>query len=43
VRSGAASPFPLETLLAVSRATLRAAESSRSGAAIDLAARALSG
>lgn len=36
VRTGAASPFDLEELLAVSRATLRAAESARTGAALDL-------
>jgi predicted dehydrogenase len=36
VRSGAPSPFPLELLLAVSRATLRAAESSRSERAVAL-------
>jgi predicted dehydrogenase/threonine dehydrogenase-like Zn-dependent dehydrogenase len=40
VRTGSPSPFELETLLAVSRATLRAAESSRSGRAVDLSPRA---
>jgi predicted dehydrogenase len=39
VRNGKPSPFSLETLLAVSRATLRAAESARTGAAIGLAGR----
>jgi predicted dehydrogenase/threonine dehydrogenase-like Zn-dependent dehydrogenase len=36
VRTGAPSPFPLDQLVAVSRATLRAAESSRTGAAVAL-------
>ena len=36
VRSGAASPFPLDELVAVSRATLRAAASIGSGAAVSL-------
>jgi len=36
VRSGGSSPFALEELLAVSRATLRAAESIASGAAVSL-------
>jgi len=36
VRTGAASPFALDELLAVSRATLRAAESARTGVALDL-------
>ena len=36
VRAGAASPFALDELVAVSRATLRAAESIRTGAARDL-------
>jgi len=36
VRAGAASPFTLEEVLAVSRATLRSAESSRTGRAVDL-------
>jgi predicted dehydrogenase/threonine dehydrogenase-like Zn-dependent dehydrogenase len=40
VRAGAPSPFTLEQLLAVSRATLRAAESSRTGCAVRLDARA---
>jgi predicted dehydrogenase len=38
VRSGAPSPFSLESLLAVSRATLRAAESGRTGISIALEA-----
>ena len=37
VRSGAPSPFTLDELLATSRATLRAADSIRSGRAVDLA------
>jgi predicted dehydrogenase len=41
VRAGAPSPFSLEELLAVSRATLRAAESSRTGTAVDLGARTI--
>jgi predicted dehydrogenase len=40
VRTGAASPFSLDELLATSRATLRAAESSRTGAAMGLGGRA---
>jgi predicted dehydrogenase len=39
VRTGSPSPFSLDELLAVSRATLRAEESSRTGAAVDLGAR----
>ena len=38
VQEGAPSPFGLEDLVATSRATLRAAESQRSGRAIDLGA-----
>jgi polar amino acid transport system substrate-binding protein len=40
VRAGSPSPFSLGELLAVSRATLRAEESSRTGAAVALGARA---
>jgi hypothetical protein len=36
VRSGAASPFALDELVAVSRATLRASESIRTGALVSL-------
>jgi len=39
VRIGARSPFALEELLLVSRATLRAAESNRTGRAVDLGAK----
>jgi hypothetical protein len=38
VRAGTPSPFALDELLAVSRATLRAAESSRTGAVVGLGA-----
>jgi predicted dehydrogenase len=41
VRTGAPSPFSLEELVAVSRATLRAAESSRTGRAVDLTSQGL--
>src|SRR5262249_37919532 len=40
VRAGAPSPFGIEELCAVSRATLRAAESARTGRAVELGPRA---